>query len=82
MHQYLGEQIDELRAEKNRIYAKNAERVETRINIKKMMDYLEESSEIKEYSEQLTRELVSRVIVYEDKVAIEFKAGLQVEIDE
>ena len=82
VHQYLGEQIDELRAEKNRIYAKNAERVETRINIKKMMDYLEESSEIKEYSEQLTRELVSRVIVYEDKVAIEFKAGLQVEIDE
>ena len=39
-------------------------------------------SEIKEYSEQLTRELVSRVIVYEDKVAIEFKAGLQVKIDE
>lgn len=36
---------------------------------------------VTEYSETLTRRLIEKVMVYDEKMVVEFKSGLQIEVD-
>ena len=37
--------------------------------------------EVTEYSETLTRRLIEKVIIYDEKMIVEFRSGLQIEVD-
>lgn len=37
--------------------------------------------EVTEYSETLTRRLIEKVTVYDEKMVVEFRSGLQIEVD-
>lgn len=47
-----------------------------------MTDFLNEQSyELEEYDEQLVRRLIEKVTVFEEKVNIEFKSGVEVDVE-
>ena len=81
MDDILGEQIDRLREEKRVLYAETASDAETLDDIRMLQSFLEDEEIVSAYDEQLVRDLISKVIVYDDKILIQFKAGLEAEID-
>ena len=47
-----------------------------------MTDFLNEQSyELEEYDEQLVRRLIEKITVYDDKLTIEFKSGVEIDIE-
>ena len=58
----------------------NAEREGKRQRIAEMTDFLnEQSCELEEYDEQLVRRLIEKVTVFDEKMNIEFKSGVEIE---
>jgi len=58
----------------------NAEREGKRQRIAEMTDFLNEQSyELEEYDEQLVRRLIEKVTIYEDKLTVEFKSGIEID---
>ena len=49
--------------------------------VRLMIRYIEEQDGKAEYSESLVRRLVSKITVYEDKVTVEFKTGLSIDVE-
>lgn len=48
-----------------------------------MIDFLEEMpAAITEYSEDITRRLVTKVTIFDKKIAVELKSGLVMEVEE
>lgn len=41
----------------------------------------EQSYELEEYNEQLVRRLIEKVTVFDDKLTVEFKSGMEMVID-
>lgn len=59
----------------------NAEREGRWQRIDEMTEFLNEQSyELEEYDEPLVRQLIEKVTVFDDKVNIEFKSGVEIEI--
>ncbi len=59
----------------------SAERESLKLRIDEMRQFLDEQTEnITEYDEQLTRRLIEKITVYEDRFTVEFKSGTSVEI--
>jgi site-specific DNA recombinase len=47
-----------------------------------MTDFLNEQSyELEEYDEQLVRRLIEKVTVFDDKVTVEFKSSVGIDIE-
>ena len=47
-----------------------------------MKAFLQEQADTPlEYDEQLVRRLIEKVTVYEDKVVVEFKSGLEMDVE-
>jgi site-specific DNA recombinase len=47
-----------------------------------MTDYLnEQTCELEEYNEQLVRRLIENLTVHDDRIEVEFKSGLSVDVD-
>ena len=45
-------------------------------------NFLDEQTEaITEYSEELVRRLIEKITVYDEKLVVEFKSGLQIEVE-
>ena len=45
-----------------------------------MTDFLnEQSCELEEYDEQLVRRLIEKVTVFDDKLTVEFKSGIEID---
>lgn len=62
--------------------AQDAERDGQRKHIEEMKTFLEEQKNIPVgYDEQLVRRLVEKVTVYGEKIALEFKSGVEIEVD-
>lgn len=40
----------------------------------------EQPCELEEYDEQLVRKLIEKITVYDDKLTIEFKSGVEVDV--
>lgn len=75
-------EIDRLREEKKSIMVEDAEREGTRQRVQEMMEYLKEQpDEVTEYDEQQVRRLVEKITVFDEKFVVEFKAGVEVEIE-
>ena len=78
----LGEQIDELRAERQSILAEAAERSDLQERMNDMISFLDEMPEaLTEYSDTITRRLVEKITIYDEKIVVELKSGLQMEVD-
>ena len=47
-----------------------------------MMSFLDDQTEaVTEYSEPLARRLIEKITVYDEKMVVEFKSGLTVEVE-
>lgn len=77
----VGDEIYRLRDEKQKVQLEIIRRDELKKRIADMGEFLrEQPTAITEYDEPLVRRLIEKVIVYEDKFAVEFKSGVNVEI--
>jgi site-specific DNA recombinase len=47
-----------------------------------MVDFLNEKPTLlEEYDEQLVKKLIEKITVYDDKLTIEFKSGVEIDIE-
>ena len=55
---------------------------DTQDRVEDMMRFLDEQiCPVTEYSETLTRRLIEKITVYDEKMIVEFRSGLQVEVE-
>lgn len=79
----LGLQMDDLREERQDILAEAAERTDLQARMNDMIAFLEEMpAAVTEYSEALARRLVERITIFDEKIVVELKSGLQMEVEE
>lgn len=79
----LGLQMDDLRGERQDILAEAAERTDLQARMNDMIAFLEEMpAAVTEYSEALARRLVERITIFDEKIVVELKSGLQMEVEE
>ncbi len=78
----IGDAITYLRESRQEILTEAALKKDTRDRIENMMSFLDNQiCEVTEYSETLTRRLIEKVIIYDEKMIVEFRSGLQIEVD-
>ena len=78
----VADEIYRLRELKQNVLIEEAEREGRRQRIDEMKEFLnEQSCELEEYDEQLVRRLIEKVTVFEEKVNIEFKSGVEVDVE-
>ena len=79
----VGDEIHQLRDQKQKLQLESANRDELKKRIADMSAFLKKQSTfLNEYDEQLVRRLIEKVTVYEDKFTVEFKSGLTVDVEE
>ncbi len=79
----LGVQIEGLRAERQSILAEAAERSDLQERMNDMIRFLDEMpTMLTEYSDIITRRIVEKITVYDEKIVVELKSGLQMEVEE
>ncbi|MEI3612714.1 DNA recombinase [Pseudogracilibacillus sp. SO30301A] len=78
----VADEICRLRELKQNALVENADREGKRQRITEMTDFLnEQSCELEEYDEQLVRRLIEKVTVFDDKLTVEFKSGIEIDIE-
>lgn len=78
----LGEQIDGLRAERQSILTEAAARSDLQERMNDMISFLDEMpTMLTEYSDAITRRLVEKIMIYDEKIVVELKSGLQMEVE-
>ena len=78
----MADEIYRLRELKQNALVENIEREGKRQRIAEMTDFLnEQSCELEEYDEQLVRRLIEKVTVFDDKLTVEFKSGVEIDIE-
>ena len=78
----LGDQIDALREERQCILAKAAECSDLQERMNDMISFLDEMPQIiTEYSDAITRRLVEKITIFDEKIVVELKSGLQMEVE-
>lgn len=81
-YEEVAEEIYRLREQKQNALVENADREGKRQRIAEMSDFLnEQSCELEEYDEQLVRRLIEKVTVFDDKLTVEFKSGVEIDIE-
>lgn len=77
----VADEIHKLQQQRQDALAQNAERDGMRQRIEEMRAFLkEQANEPLAYDEQLVRRLVEKVTVYEDRLMVEFKSGLETDV--
>jgi peptidoglycan hydrolase CwlO-like protein len=80
-YQKVADEIYRLRELKQNILAENAEREGRRERIADMTEFLNaQSYELEEYDEQLVRRLIEKITVFDEKLTVEFKSGVELDI--
>jgi predicted nucleic acid-binding Zn-ribbon protein len=79
----LGMEIRRLREEKQAIQAEDASLQDRKKRIDELIAFLEElPCELTEYDEQFVRTLIDKIIVFDNHFIVEFKSGIEIEINE
>ncbi|MEK5268837.1 MULTISPECIES: resolvase [unclassified Heyndrickxia] len=77
----VADEIYRLRELKQNALVENAEREGRRQRIAEMTDFLsEQDCKVEEYDEQLVRRLIERITVFDDKMTIEFKSSVKIDL--
>jgi hypothetical protein len=78
----VADEIYRLRELKQNALVENAEREGKRQRITEMTDFLNKQSyELEEYDEILVRRLIEKITVFDDKLTVEFKSGVEIDIE-
>ena len=78
----LADRVEELRNEKEKILLDLAEEKNEQSRLMELEEFLDNQElEIESYDEELVRKLVEKIVVYEEKLKVIFKSGLEVEIE-
>lgn len=78
----VADEIYRLRELKQESLVENAEREGIRQRLKEMTDFLKgQSVELQDYDEQLIRRLVEKITVFDDKLTIEFKSSVEIDVE-
>jgi DNA invertase Pin-like site-specific DNA recombinase len=81
-YEEVANEIYRLREQKQNALIENAEREGRRQRIAELTDFLKEQSwKLEEYDEQLVRKLIEKVTVFEGKLTVEFKSGVELDIE-
>ena len=71
-----------LREERQSILTEAALRHDLQEHIEDLIAFLDEQTEaVTRYSEPLARRLIEKVTVYDEKLVVEFKSGLQIDVE-
>lgn len=77
----VADEIHKLREQRQDVLTQDAERDGRRQRIEEMRAFLEEQvNEQLAYDEQLVRRLVEKIMVYDDRLTVEFKSGLEIDV--
>ena len=79
--QEIGERIVSLRERRQNVLTQAALRKDEIDRIKAMIAFIEEQTGEAEYSEALVRSMVEKVTIHDDKIAVEFKSGLAIDVE-
>lgn len=75
----LASEIEELRAEKQKVLVEKSQVESTKRRIKEMDEFLEkESTKLTEYDEGMVRSYIQGIKIYDDRFLISFKAGIDI----
>ncbi|WP_211802699.1 hypothetical protein [Proteiniclasticum sediminis] len=79
----LGMEIRKLRNEKQAIQAEEASHQDRRTRIDELITFLEAlTCELTEYNEHYVRTLLEKITVHDNHFIVEFKSGIEIQIDE
>ena len=71
-----------LREKRQEILTVAAMRKDVKDRIEDLASYLDEMVEaVTEYSDALVRRLIERITIYDEMLVVEFKSGLEIEVD-
>ena len=74
--------VNEIYRLKQETLSRNALRQDKRDRIAEMTDFLKtQTGDITEFDDKLVRKLVEKAIVYDDRILVEFKSGLEIEVN-
>ncbi len=75
-------EIYRLRDLRQETLSRNALRQDKRGRIAEMTDFINtQTGDITEFDDKLVRKLVEKAIVYDDRLMVEFKSGLEIEVN-
>ncbi len=78
----VGKDIIHLRKIRKKILTGIANKKELKERVDDLASFLDEQTEeITEYSETLVRRLIEKVTIYDEKITVEFKSGLVIDVD-
>lgn len=78
----IGDAIMQLRDERQQILTQAAMRKDVKDRIEDLASFLDEQTQaVTEYSDVLVRRLIERITVYDEMLVVEFKSGLEIEVD-
>jgi hypothetical protein len=79
----IGMEIRRLRNEKQALQAEGASDRDLKTRIDEMMRFLNDlPCELTEYEEDYVRTLLEKITVYDNHIFVEFKSGIEIQIDE
>ena len=79
--QEIGERIVSLRERRQNVLTQAALRKDEIDRIKAMISFIAEQTGEAEYSEALVRSMVEKVTIRDDKITVEFKSGLAIDVE-
>lgn len=78
----IGDAIINLREEHQSILTEAALKHDLQERMEDLISFLDEQTEaVAEYSEALARRLIEKITVYDEKLVVEFKSGLQIDVE-
>lgn len=78
----IGDAIIDFREKRQGILTKAAQNTELQERIEDLAGFLNNQTEaVTEYSETLVRRLIEKITVYDEKLTIEFKSGLEIDVE-
>jgi len=78
----VADEIYHLRELKQNAQVQNAERQGKRQRIEEMTEFLnEQTGELIEYDEQLVRRFIEKITIFDDKLMVEFKSCVEIDIE-
>jgi site-specific DNA recombinase len=78
----IGMEIRRLRDEQQALQNEQASRQDVKARIDEMMSFLNNlPCELTEYEEEYVRTLLEKITVYDDHIIVEFKSGIEIQID-
>ena len=78
----LAKGVEELRNEKEKILLSVAEVKNEQSRLIELEEFLDNQElEIERYDEDLVRKLIEKIIVYEEKLKVIFKSGINIELE-